>query len=281
MDFKKFWKESFSGFIIKNILLAIIIFVALVWITLICIDFYTHHGEAEVVPDVRGLYVEEAGNQLAKKGLNYKIIDSVYVRGKKSGTIVEQVPPPQSTLKKNRPVYLIINSTQVQKVPLPEIIDVSYRQAVAMLNAVGLEVASVQYRSSEFKDLVIDVKYNGSSILPGTKIPESSSVVLVVGSGYGEGVSAIPSLKGLTLEEAKQNALSKSFVIGSINYDVPPNGNENEYFVYRQLPRPGESMPAGSRIDIWVTTSSSKLMDSDDENAGETPAQPEDDEVFF
>jgi len=28
MDFKKFWKESFAGFVVKNLLLAIAIFLA-------------------------------------------------------------------------------------------------------------------------------------------------------------------------------------------------------------------------------------------------------------
>jgi hypothetical protein len=47
MDFKKFWKESFAGFVLKRILLAITIFVALAWITLLIVDQYTRHGEFE------------------------------------------------------------------------------------------------------------------------------------------------------------------------------------------------------------------------------------------
>ncbi|HOL29708.1 MAG TPA: PASTA domain-containing protein [Paludibacteraceae bacterium] len=279
MDFKKFWKESFAGFVVKNLLLAIAIFLALTWITLFIIDIYTHHGEAEIVPDMKGLYVEEAENILREKGLYPKIIDSVYVRDKKAGIIIEQVPPPKSTLKKNRPVYLIINSTQVQKVPVPEVIDVSSRQAIAMLQSVGLDISKIEYKPSEFKDLVIDIKYNGVSILPGTKIPESSSVVLVVGSGYGEGMFSVPSLKGMGLQEAKQAALSNSFVIGMVNFDIPPKGNDADYFIYRQLPKAGTSMPAGSRIDIWLTSSPAKLLEDKEED--QIIILPENDEVFF
>lgn len=148
MDIKKFWKETFGGFVLKNVLIAIGIIVALSWITLICVDFYTHHGEAEVVPDLRGSYVEEAEVILAKKGLYPQVIDSVYVRDKKLGTIIEQIPAPNSTLKKNRPVYIIINSRKVRQVALPEINDVSYRQADVMLQSVGLSVASVEYAPS-------------------------------------------------------------------------------------------------------------------------------------
>ena len=54
MDFKKFWKESFAGFVLKRILLAITIFVALAWITLLIVDQYTRHGEFEVGEDENG-----------------------------------------------------------------------------------------------------------------------------------------------------------------------------------------------------------------------------------
>ena len=97
MDIKKFWKETFGGFVLKNVLIAIVIFVALVWLSLIGVDFYTHHGESEVIPDLRGQYVEEAEVTLAKQGLYPQVIDSVYVRDKKLGTIIDQIPPAKST----------------------------------------------------------------------------------------------------------------------------------------------------------------------------------------
>ena len=143
-----------GGFVLKNVLVAVGIIVVLATAALFGVDFYTHHGESQVIPDLRGSYVEEAEQILAKKGLYPQVIDSVYVRDKKQGTIVDQIPAPNSTVKSNRPVYLIINSRKVRQVNLPEISDVSYRQADAMLQSVGLSVASVEYAPSEFKDLV-------------------------------------------------------------------------------------------------------------------------------
>lgn len=259
MDFKKFWKESIGGFVLKRILLAIIIFVALVWLTLIGVDFYTHHGESEIVPDLRGLYVEEADLLLTNHGLYPQVIDSVFVRDKKLGTIIEQIPPVNSTVKRNRPIYLIINSRQVRKVPMPDVNDVSYRQADAMLKAIGLSVSSVEYSPSEYKDLVIAVKYRGQNIPAGARVPEGSSLVLVVGSGLGDESSLVPNLKGLALEEAREEALADSMVIGAIDYDVEPNENENEYIIYRQRPAAGRSVPAGTRIDVWLSKDKSML----------------------
>lgn len=258
MDFKKFWKETFGGFVLKNVLIAIGIFVALFWIALIAVDFYTHHGESEVIPDLRGSYVEEAEVMLAKHGLYPQVIDSVYIRGKKLGTIIEQIPPANSTVKRDRPIYLIINSSQVRQVALPDVSDVSYRQADAILKSIGLNVASVEYAPSEYKDLVSEVKYRGRSILPGTRVPEGSSLVLVVGSGLGEG-SVVPAIKGLGLEEAREEVTTAMFIVGAINYDVPPTGNESDYIIYRQRPAAGSSLPAGSRIDIYLSKEKSRM----------------------
>ncbi|MDD3321514.1 MAG: PASTA domain-containing protein [Paludibacter sp.] len=277
MDFKHFWKETFGGFVLKNVLLALLIFVALVWGILIGVDYYTHHGEAEIIPDLRGSYVEEAAVVLAKQGLYPMVIDSVYDREKQLGTIIEQIPPANSTVKRNRPIYLIVNSLQVRKVPMPDVNDVSYRQADAMLKSIGLYVSNVEYTPSEYKDLVTDVKYNGVSILSGTRLPEGSAVVLVVGSGLGNNNSIVPAIKGLALEDARQSILSSSFVIGAVNYDETPSGNESEYFIYRQRPSAGSALPTGSRIDIYLTKDKSRL----DEIFEEDNTTESSDEQFF
>jgi len=277
MDIKKFWKETFAGFILKNFLIALGIIVAVTWIALIGVDFYTHHGESETIPDLRGSYLEEAEVTLARKGLYPVVIDSVYVRDKKLGTIIDQIPPANSTVKRNRPIYVIINSRSVRQVAIPEINDVSYRQADAMLQSMGLSVSNVEYAPSEFKDLVIDVKYHGRSVTPGTRLPEGSSVVLVVGSGLGDSQAIAPSLKGLGLEAATQEIQSASLIIGSVEYDVTPSGNEDDYIIYRQRPAAGTSLTSGSRIDVFLTKDKARLKEVFEEDK----KKEETDEQFF
>jgi len=277
MDIKKIWKESFGGFILKNFLAAIGIIVALTWISLICIDFYTHHGESVLVPDLRGSYVEEAQLILAKQGLYPQVIDSVYVRDKRLGTIIEQNPAPNSTVKSNRAIYLIINSRLVRQVTLPDVIDVSSRQAIAMLESVGLNLESMQEVPSEYKDLVTEIKYRGRAIIPGTRIPEGSAVVLVVGNGLGATQAVVPALKGMNLEEATEAITTATFILGAVEYDVPPSDNEEDYMVYRQRPAATSSISAGSRIDVFLTKDKSRL----NEKFEEDKKPEESDEVFF
>jgi beta-lactam-binding protein with PASTA domain len=277
MDIKKFWKETFGGFILKNVLIAIGIVVVLAWIALISVDFYTHHGESVVIPDLRGSYVDDAEVLLAKNGLYPQVIDSVYVRGKKLGCIIDQIPPANSSVKRNRPVYLIINSRKVRQVTIPEINDVSYRQADAMLQSIGLSVSNVEYSPSEYKDLVSDVKYHGRSVLPGTRIPEGSSVVLVVGNGLGNTQVTVPALKSLNLDDARQEVISASLTVGAVLYDVPTSGDEADYIIYRQRPEAGKSIPSGSRIDIYLSKDKSRV----NEVFKEEKKQDETDEQFF
>ena len=261
MDIKKFWKDTFGGFVLKNVLIAIGIIVALSWLALIGIDFYTHHGEAIVIPDLRGSYVEEAEVILAKKGLYPQVIDSVYVRGKKLGTIIDQIPAANSTVKSNRPIYLIINSRSVRQVTLPEVCDVSFRQADAMLQSLGLSVSNTEYAPSEYKDLVIEVKFHGRTLLPGTRVPEGSSLVLVVGNGLGEAKSVVPSLKGMTLDSATSAISTTSMEIGSVNYDVAPSGDEEKYIIYRQRPAAGASVSEGDKVDIYLSKDKARLKE--------------------
>ena len=277
MDLKKFWKETFGGFVLKNILIALALIIALAWSILIYFDYSTHHGETVLIPDLRGSYVEEAEILLAKQGLYPSVIDSVYVPGRKLGTIIDQIPGPNASVKRNRPIFLIINSRQVRQVVLPELNDVSFRQADAMLQSMGLTVSSVESAPSEYKDLVIGVKFHGRSVLAGARIPEGSALVLVVGNGLGNVSAEVPFLKGMNLEDATQTAQTASFVIGTLNYDVPPSGNETDYFIYRQRPAAGSSAPSGTRIELFLSKDKSRINETFEEDTTEG----EQDEQFF
>jgi beta-lactam-binding protein with PASTA domain len=207
---------------------------------------------------------------LANHGLYPEIIDSVFNKDKKLGTIIDQIPGPNSTVKKNRPIFLIINSRQIRQIPVPDLRDISYRQATAMIKAIGLNVSKVEYKPSEYKDLVIDLRYNGLNVTPGMRIPEGSMLILVVGNGLGSGQSLVPSLKGMILEDAKLIVLSDSLVIGAVDYDSEPSGDEAEYVIYRQRPVAGKTISSGTRIDVWLSKDRSlleKTFEEDNEDA--------------
>lgn len=273
MDLKKFWKESPIAFILKNAIGTVIVFIAIAWVTLIIIDKYTRHGEAEILPALHGKYLEEAEVILKAQGLHAQVIDSMYDRNKPFGTIIEQTPPANSTVKRGRPVYLIINSKSIRQVPIPDVRDVSLRQAEAMLKSIEIQVKEIVYEPSEYKDLVLDIKRGGQSIQPGTRIPEGTALTLVVGSGQGTETIWVPNVLSLSLDEARYSILNTNMVLGAVHYDVPPtDATMHKYIVYRQWPLAGQERTSGSRIDLYLSTDKSKISE---QNA------PTEEEDFF
>ena len=89
---KTIWNFLKSKFLWLNILVAIVLVAVICWVVFWRLDVYTHHGESVVVPDLSGMYVEEAELILSDIDLGYEIIDSVYIRSMKGGEIAEQAP---------------------------------------------------------------------------------------------------------------------------------------------------------------------------------------------
>ena len=73
-----------------------------------------------------------------------------------------------------------------REVALPVVVDISYRQGLAMLQGLGFKDVSVKTVSSPYKDLILDIKVNGKDVNPGTRLPLNSRIEISVGSGLVE-----------------------------------------------------------------------------------------------
>lgn len=124
---------------VLNLLLAVIVACGLIYGTLKWLDKYTRHNEAVVVPDVKGLRVEEAAEFFKNNNLRYNVIDSVFSKDVSPGAIVELVPSAGSKVKEGRIVFITVNAMTSQMATIPEVEDLSFRQAYALLRARGFE----------------------------------------------------------------------------------------------------------------------------------------------
>lgn len=260
--------------ILKNLIIFIVLLAVLIVIILVGLKKYTRHSEVIVVPDVTSLSVEEASVFFEKKGLRYKVVDSLHIKSRLQGAILEQKPDPGSKVKHNRFIFLTINASSEEKISLPDVKDFSQRQAIATLEAIGLRIADIEYVPSEFRDLVLDVRFNGRTIITGSQLPKGSYLTLVVGQGESYGEILAPSLQGFTLSEAVDAAHLKSLNLGDIHYDVTPANTEDAklYKVYRQDPISGSPITMGKKIELWMTTDATLIeapdeMYDDQENA--------------
>ena len=144
----------------------------------------THHGDFVEVPDLAKLSVTEMREVLEAADLRYEVVDSAnfnpdYPRF----SIIEQNPPAGNKVKQNRKIYVTVNPSGYKKVSVPDIIQVTRRNATSMLRAVGLDVDEVTYIDELGKDMVYRIRYQGKYINPGDKLPKTSKIELVCGNG--------------------------------------------------------------------------------------------------
>lgn len=261
------------GFILINALIAFIVSAILIVSVLMWLSNYARHGEEIEVPDLMGLYIEEAMVLAQNQGMTVMVVDSTYSKKTPLGAIVDQNPQANSKAKRDRTIYVVMNAKQVRQIPVPDLRDLSYRQAETTLKSIGLTMDEIVYEPSVYKDLVLDMKHNGVSINPGTRLPEGTKVTLVVGFGAGTEQVRTPDLLGQSIASARSYLLEHRLILGSVEYDEEmTEENANSFVVYEQSTRAGVEILEGSRIDIKVTTSLEKAASA---------AAEEDEEDFF
>ena len=248
-----FFDKSDLKFVGWNIVLAIVIGLGILIALIAYLRRYTEHGVEVEVADVRGMVEAEAQPILEGQGLSMVVIDSTYSDKVPFGTIVDQDPKPASHAKHGRMVYVTINATTKRKVTMPNLQDMSYRQAETTLRGMGLVVDSVyDYEPSAYRDLVLDVKSKGVSVQPGTKVPVGTRVRLVVGFGRGTEQVEVPMVVGMTLQEARSLLLSHRLTVGAVAYDEPAEEGLKQY-VYRQTPAAGEKLLEGDMVALRLS----------------------------
>ncbi|MEM9078002.1 MAG: PASTA domain-containing protein [Bacteroidota bacterium] len=144
----------------------------------------TNHGEFVEVPNFSKMSVIEMRKAVEDAGLRYQVLDSSnYNPDYPRFSILEQDPPAGNKVKTNRKIYFTVNPSGYKKVTVPDIIQVTQRNATSMLRAVGLDVQRVTYIDELGRDMVYQMKHKGKYLKPGDKIPKTSKIELICGNG--------------------------------------------------------------------------------------------------
>lgn len=164
----------------------IIVAVAIGWLAMLWLDVWTRHDDTITVPPVKTFSYGEAAARLDQHGLVAVLSDSVYDKSTRPGTVIDQNPKVGTIVKEGREIYLTINAFSPKMVSLPTLTDISLRQAKSILE--GLEIKKVVEKRvpSDFKDLVLAVRYKGTRLSPGARVPVNATIELEVGEGKAE-----------------------------------------------------------------------------------------------
>ena len=119
--------------LIMNLFLSLVTLFLFFLIWLKWLDFFTNHNHFIEVPDFTNIHINDLDNFVSLHNLKYEIIDSVSYKYSEKGVVISQDPLPSSNVKRHRKIYLTINSLKTSKVYLPDIFDLTLREAVNKL----------------------------------------------------------------------------------------------------------------------------------------------------
>ena len=177
-------KFLYSRIFIKQVFISVVIFALITLISIIFLFFYTGQTNYIKVPDLYGLNMSEVEKIIGEKKLNFEVSDSIFYDPAISpNTVVSQTPIKDKEVKKKRKIYLTINPSDFSNVIFPDLIQLTKRAAISQINALDLEMGSIEYVDNIGKDVVLEVKFNDSIIKSGQLIPKKSKIDLVLGNG--------------------------------------------------------------------------------------------------
>lgn len=144
----------------------------------------THHGESIQVPNLQGVELEQMIPLLKESNLRYTVIDSSkFDPNFPPFAVLDQSPKAGKMVKENRKIYLTLNPSGYNNVTIPDVIQITKRNAISKLQAVGLQLGEVSYINALGKDMVYEIKFHGKPIRVGDKLPKMSKIELVCGDG--------------------------------------------------------------------------------------------------
>jgi eukaryotic-like serine/threonine-protein kinase len=179
----KIWNFISERPLLKNIIYMILVTFCIIWIVTYILKIYTQHGKILIVPDFSGITIDKLDEFSAEKKLKYVIIDSIFDFKKPKGTVISQEPIVGSKVKEYRTIYLTVVAKTPEQISVPNLIDLSLRQAVSILETYGLKLGRVEYTHSEYKNAILEQRYKGRGIHPDMTVKIGSAIDLVIGDG--------------------------------------------------------------------------------------------------
>ncbi len=251
----KFREFITSKLFLRHLLLAGAAAIVMMWLVLKLLDVYTLHNRTISVPDLEGMHEEDLNPLLDRMNLRYVVNDSIFDDSREKGSVAGQDPAPGAQVKRNRTIYLTTVAILPEMVEMPDLRDLSLRQAMSMLEAHGLSIGKLEYRPDIARNAVLEQKFAQGVIEPGTTVEKGTEIDLVLGEGLGENVVEVPMVIGMSRREAIQMLNASSLNVGNEVYI----DEEDDYLkVYQQIPDPltkTHFLQAGSTVDLHYRSS--------------------------
>lgn len=149
------------------------------------------------VPNIVGKTTEEAKKELLT--LNLTLVEAgTEVSDQPEGTVLEINPKAGTKVKENSEVRVIVSGGET-KLKMPDLKEYDINTAKTILNSLGLTIES---SSEEYSDNVAKGQIISQDPSPDTEVSASDKITVVISKGPQIKLSTVPSLVGLTKDEA-------------------------------------------------------------------------------
>jgi beta-lactam-binding protein with PASTA domain len=255
---------GFLGFLGKkkfyiSLLSAIIISLFIVFISFQVIKSYTRHGKALVLPDFTGMTLQDIENYNYGDIFDFIITDSIYTDNSPPGSVIKQNPSPHSKVKRGRNVYITVVAMNPEMTIMPDLKDLTVRQALSMLKAHGLKVRKLRFVQDMADNAVLGHFFDGDTLMSGDILQSGSEIDLLIGRSNNI-PGPVPFLIGKEEQDATDMIITSSYNVGRIRYWDSLARKDGK--VYQQRPMWTEELQKGEKMSIWLRSVTQFNFDS-------------------
>ena len=251
-----------KGSFLFNLIIITLVTIGLLLMFFISLNWLTNHGKQIAVPKLMGKKMTVAVKQLESMGFCIEI-DSTYKEGKAPLEVLFQEPEAGTSVKIGRTIFLTINRKTPPSIEMPNLVNMSFRNALLTMHSYNLEIGDTNYRPDVAAGAVLEQWVGGKQIPPGTMIPFGTRIDLVVGEGLS-GEQEVPNLIGMNWSVA--HALLDSLMLTSNAIWEGKITDSGSAIIYMQQPEAlneldfKNSIPEGDIIDIRLMQSPSQEL---------------------
>lgn len=180
---------NYLRFLLSKVFLKQIVFAFAATCMVLVVVFYglnalTQNNEHIEVPDFETLSLKEIPAIVERFELRYEVLDSAkFNPSYPPFAVIEQSPKAGSEVKRGRKIYFTLNPSGYRKLSVPNVIQITKRNAETRLTAVGFSLGKITYRDNIGRDMVLEMRFEGEKIEPGMVLPKTSKIDLVLGNG--------------------------------------------------------------------------------------------------
>lgn len=222
------------------------IFLIILLIDSVLLPSLIHDKETVKVPNLIGKKLNDAEHIIRENNLIIDKINEQYSETVAEGTVLNQVPKPETIVKENRSIYLTVSKGS-EKVTTPNVVGQTLRSVRVLLMNKGLNIGEILYEYDEFygNDTITN-----QSIPVGKEVPYGSTINLIISKGSSAQVK-VPSLIERSYDEAESILKESGLLLGKVTSIMHDTYLPNT--IINQSPQAGTLVNANTAVDIIIS----------------------------